>query len=170
VKTFNLRSARLRPGEEYRDEIDLELTPLKYGGERYLPVPETVPAELVLSRASTGTVFELDFVAHLYGPCYRCLADAVVELPVSAREYQATNPEGSDELRTPYLSDDTLDLHAWARDAIALALPEQILCRPDCAGLCPICGKDLNVEPHEHEEERVDPRWAALAEIRDRLE
>jgi DUF177 domain-containing protein len=170
VKTFNLRSARLRSGEEYRDEIELELSPLEYGGQRYLPVPDTVPAELVVSRASTGTVFELRFTARLFGPCYRCLGDAVLNIPIDAREYQATNPDGSDELRTPYLTDDTLDLHAWARDAIALALPEQILCRDDCAGLCPTCGKDLNLEPHEHQEVLADPRWAALAELRDQLE
>ena len=71
---------------------------------------------------------------------------------------QATKPESDDE-RTEYLDDDRLDLSAWARDAIALALPDQILCRPDCAGLCPVCGKDLNAEPHEHVEERLDPRW-----------
>ena len=170
MKTFNLRSAKLRSGEEFRDQIDLELTPLEYGGQRYLPVPDTVPAELVISRASTGTVFELRFGSRLHGPCYRCLADAVVEVPVSSREYQATNPEGSDELRTPYLADDLLDVYAWARDAIALELPLQILCRFDCKGLCPMCGKDLNVEPHEHEEQHEDPRWAVLSELRDKLE
>ena len=170
MKSLNLRSIRLRSGEEYRDEIDLELTPLEYGGQRYLPVPDSVPAQLVVSRASTGTVFQLRTVARLHGPCYRCLADAVVELPVNAREYQATNPEGSDELRNPYLVDNVLALDAWARDVIALALPEQILCRPDCKGLCPVCGKDLNVEPHEHEESEPDPRWAALAQLRDKLE
>jgi uncharacterized protein len=168
VRTFNLRSVKLRSGEEYRDEVELELTAFEYGGQRYLPVPGTVPAELVVSRASTGTVFGLAFEARIHGPCYRCLADAVVELPVSAREYQATNPD-SDELRTPYLVDDMLDLGAWAHDAIALGLPEQILCRPDCAGLCPVCGKDLNVDPHAHEEEQRDPRWAALEQLRDRL-
>jgi uncharacterized protein len=170
VKSFNLRSVKLRSGEEYRDEIDLELTPLEYGGQRYVPIPEKVPAELVVSRASTGTVFQLRFNARLHGPCYRCLDDAVVDIPVDGREYQATSPGESDELRTPYLVDDKLDLDVWARDAIALALPEQILCRTDCAGLCPVCGKDLNVEPHTHEEERADPRWAALAELRDRLQ
>ena len=92
----------------------------------------------------------------------------LLELPISAREYEATNPD-SDELRTPYLEDDRLDLSAWARDAIALALPLQILCRPECAGLCPVCGKDLNAEPHTHHEEKSDSRWAALAELRDRL-
>jgi uncharacterized protein len=72
-------------------------------------------------------------------------------------------------MRTPYLDDDKLDLSAWARDALALALPDKILCKPDCAGLCPVCGKDLNVEPHEHEEPQADSRWSALAELKDRL-
>ena len=52
---------------------------------------------------------------------------------------------------------------------MALVVPAQILCRPDCAGLCPVCGKDLNVEPHVHAEAAVDPRWAALESLKDRL-
>jgi uncharacterized protein len=170
VTSFNLRQVKLRSGEQYRDEQELELEPLVFGGQRYIPVPETVPAELTISRASTGTVFELRFEARLHGPCQRCLADAVVERSVSAQEYEATSPGASDELRTPYVVDQRrLDLSAWARDALALSIPDQILCRPDCAGLCPVCGKDLNLEPHEHEQEAGDPRWAALSELKDRL-
>ncbi len=166
--TFSLRSARLRSGEEFRDEVEIELASLVYGGERYLPVPEKVKAELLIGRATTGTTFELRFAGRIHGPCFRCLADAVLDLPIVAREYQATKAD-SDELRNPYLGDDRLDLSAWARDSLALALPDQILCRRDCAGLCPVCGRDLNLEPHEHEDEHVDPRWAALAELRERL-
>jgi uncharacterized protein len=169
VKTLSLRTLRLRPGEEYRDEIELELEPFKLGGQRYLPVPERVPADLAISRASTGTVFELRFRVRLHGPCYRCLEDAVLELPISAREYQATNPDGAEELTTQYVADDKLDLSGWARDATALELPNKILCRDDCAGLCPVCGRNLNDEPHMHEEEPLDPRWSGLAELRDRL-
>jgi uncharacterized protein len=169
VKTLSLRTLRLRPGEEYRDEIELDLEPFELGGQRYLPVPERVPAELVVSRASTGTVFDLRFRVRLHGPCYRCLEDAVLELPIAAREYQATNPDGAEELTTQYVVDDKLDLAAWARDATALELPNKILCRPDCAGLCPVCGRNLNDEPHVHEDEPVDPRWSGLAELRDRL-
>ena len=168
MKTFSLRNLRLRSGEEHRDEVVLDLSPLEYGGERYVPVPEQVPAELAISRATTGTVFELGFRARIHGPCFRCLGDAVVEVPVSAREYHATNPE-TDELRSPYLRDDLVDLEAWARDSVALALPDQILCRADCAGLCPVCGRNLNEEPHTHDEESPDPRWAALEALRDRL-
>ena len=169
MRSFNLRQVKLRSGEEYRDEVELELEPFELGGERYLPVPDTVPAELAITKASTGTVFELRFAARLHGPCFRCLDDAVLELPIAAREYQATNPEGSDELRTPYLRDDNLDLAGWWGDAIALALPDKILCRPDCAGLCPLCGKNLNTDPHTHDEEATDSRWAALEGLRDRL-
>lgn len=169
MTVFSLRSVRLRPGEEYRDEKEVELQPLLLGGQRYLPVPEKVQAELVVSRVSSGTVFELRYTARLHGPCYRCLADAVLDVPVSAREYQATSPGESDELRTPYVANDQLDLSSWARDALVLELPDKILCRPGCAGLCPVCGVDLNAKPHEHEDEELDSRWSALAELRDRL-
>jgi len=132
-------------------------------------VPGTVPAELAITKASTGTLFELKFTTRLHGPCYRCLDDAVLGVPIAAREYQATNPEGSDELRTPYVQDDNLDLAGWSRDAVALALPDKILCRDDCAGLCPVCGKNLNNEPHTHEEKRGDSRWSALEALREKL-
>jgi len=85
---------------------------------------------------------------------------------VEAREYQATARDADDELRSEYVVDGDLDLDAWARDLIGLGLPDQILCRADCAGLCPVCGKDLNLEPHEHEEAAVDPRWEALEALR----
>jgi uncharacterized protein len=169
MKSFNLRQLKLRSGEQYRDEVELDLEPFELGGERYLPVPGTVPAELEITKAATGTVFQLAFTARLHGPCYRCLDDAVLELQLAGREYQATNPEGSDELRTQYLVEGNLDLSMWARDILALALPDKILCRADCAGLCPMCGKNLNTEPHEHEEERTDSRWAALESLREQL-
>ena len=146
--------------------LELELPAFEFGGERYVPVPEAIAATLTVTRAMTGTVFTLELTARLHGPCYRCLGDAALDLPIRAREYQASSPD-DDELRTPYLEDNRLDLSAWARDAVALALPEQILCRPDCAGLCPVCGGNLNDRPHEHDEATADPRWAALEALRD---
>ena len=169
VTTLDLRSLRVRSGEQFRDEQSIELEPFELGGQRYLPVPQNVPAELTITRASTGTLFELSFHVRLHGPCFRCLDDAALDLPISAREYQATAPEGDEELRTPYLENDRLDLSAWAHDVLALALPDKILCRADCAGLCPVCGKNLSAEPHQHDENDSDPRWSALAELRDRL-
>ncbi len=128
-----------------------------------------MPAELALTKASTGTVLELRFATRLHGPCFRCLEDTVLELDIDTREYQATSPDEPEDLRTPYVEDDKLDLAAWSRDAVALEMPDKILCRPDCAGLCPFCGKNLNDDPHTHESESADSRWAALEKLRDEL-
>jgi uncharacterized protein len=166
VTTFDLRTLRIRSGDQARERVEIELEPLLLGGQSYEPQPNPVPAELRVTRASSGTVLELSLDVTLAGPCFRCLTDAELPLSLRLREYGATKPESDDE-RTEYLEDDRLDLSAWAHDAIALALPDKILCRPDCAGLCPVCGKDLNAEPHEHEEERTDPRWAALEALRE---
>jgi DUF177 domain-containing protein len=169
VTTFNLRTVRLQSGEQFRDVKEVELDPLALGGQRYVPIPERPEAALTLTRMSSGLMLELELAVRLMGPCMRCLTDAGLPIEVKASEYQATSPGESDELTTPYVVENTLDLSAWARDAVALDLPDKILCREDCAGLCPICGRDLNLEPHEHEEDRSDSRWAKLAELKDRL-
>lgn len=165
---FELRRLRLRSGEEFRDEVPVTLEPFELGGERYLPVPQELPVALTVGQASSGQVYGLRFDVRLHGPCMRCLRDAVQDVHVDAREYQHASPD-DEELASEYVVDDQLDLSAWARDEIALALPTQILCRPDCAGVCPVCGKNLNDEPHTHEEAVTDPRWAALEQLRDEL-
>ena len=166
MTTFNLRTLRIRSGDQAREHVEIEIEPLLLGGQSYEPQPNPAQAELAVTRASSGTVLELAFDVSLEGPCFRCLQDAELALQLRLREYAATKPESDDE-RTEYLEDDRVDLSAWAHDAIALALPDKILCRPDCTGLCPVCGKDLNVEPHEHVEERTDPRWAVLNQLRE---
>src|SRR4051812_2484542 len=165
---FNLRHARLRPGEQFRDDVEVELEPLSLGGQRYVPDPEKAAAELTITRATTGSVFELSFRVRLHGPCYRCLEDAVLDVPLRLREYQAADPAASEELRTPYLDGTDLDLSAWARDGVVLALPDKILCKPDCAGLCANCGLPLD-DGHTHEEANSDPRWADLEKLREQL-
>jgi uncharacterized protein len=166
MTTFDLRTLRLRSGDQARERVEIALEPLLLGGQTYEPRPNPAPAELAVTRASSGAVLELALDVSLEGPCFRCLADAELPLSLRLREYQAEKPEG-DEMQTEYLEDDRLDLSGWAHDAIALALPDKILCRPACAGLCAVCGKDLNSEPHEHVEEVVDPRWAKLRPLLD---
>jgi uncharacterized protein len=96
----------------------------------------------------------------------RCLTTAARELEIDAREVDV--PNGGEELESPYLDEDEqLDVARWTRDALALALPAQILCKPDCLGLCAECGIDLNTAGPEHVHEKApDPRWAKLAELK----
>ena len=133
---------------------------------RYPVDPATVPAVLDVSRLTGGGwSLRLRFAAVVRGACMRCLEPAAPRLEADAREVDQAG--GGEELDSPYVSaDDVLDLHAWARDALALTLPAQIVCRPECAGLCPTCGADLNRDPgHAHEPE-PDPRWAKLRELK----
>ena len=167
MTTYQLRRLRLRSGEEHRETVSIALEPFDLGGQRYLPIPAAAEAGLEIQRATSGDLFRLAFRVRLHGPCMRCLRDAYVDIAVDAQEYHASADGAPDELRSEYVVADELQLSQWARDAIAMALPTQILCRSDCAGLCPVCGKDLSEEPHVHEEIVSDPRWAALEALRE---
>ncbi|MFP5363920.1 MAG: YceD family protein [Thermoleophilia bacterium] len=164
--SFDLGRLRLTSGEGRRLELEVALDPLQFGGETYVATPAAVDAILDISRTTHhGYALRLRFAASLQGPCMRCLEPARPEVSVDSREVD--QPGDVEELRSPYVDDEVLDVHAWARDALALALPAQLLCREDCAGLCAICGTDLNTAGPEHAHEREpDPRWAKLGEIR----
>ena len=95
----------------------------------------------------------------------RCLGEAAPDVQVDARE--VNRPGAGEELESPYVTDETLDLAAWARDAFALAAPVKVLCREDCAGLCPVCAADLNAAGPEHGHATApDGRWAKLSELK----
>ena len=164
--TFDLGRLRLTTGEGRRLELEVALDPLQFGGETYAMTPAAVDAILDIARTTHhGYALRLRFGASLQGPCMRCLEAARPEIAVDSREVD--QPGDVEELRSPYVTDEVLDVHAWARDALALALPAQLLCREECAGLCAICGTDLNTAGPEHAHERApDPRWAKLGEIR----
>jgi uncharacterized protein len=164
---IDLSSLSLSFGEGTRLELPIRLDPLELGGETYLARPETVTARLDVSRPSNGYAFRLRFPLHVEGPCMRCLEPAEVDTEVDAREVDQADTE-DEELRSPYVTENELDVGRWAHDAAILAIPSRVLCRPDCAGLCPVCGEPLNdADPADHEHESPhDPRWDKLNELR----
>ena len=162
---FDIGRLGLSSGEGRRLELDVPVADFDFGGQRYRVPGGVVGATLDVSHPTTGYSLRLRMEAPLEGPCMRCLEDAGRLVTVDAREID--QPGGGEELSSPYLEDDQLDLRAWARDALALALPTQIVCREDCLGLCSICGENLNEAGPEHAHEREpDPRWAALRGLR----
>jgi uncharacterized protein len=163
---LDLGGLRLSAGEGRRFELAVRIEPLALGGERYAVRPDVVVVNLDVSRmVGNGYALRLSFEATLAGPCMRCLKDAAPLVRVQAREVD--RPGGGDELSSPYVHDETLDIAAWARDALVLALPAQVLCREDCAGLCAVCAADLNDAGPEHTHARPpDPRWAKLGELK----
>lgn len=163
---FDLAGLRLQSGEGRRLELTTPLPEILLGGERYQPQPASVPVQLEVSRMTGhGYALRLSFEAALAGPCMRCLKPAAPVVQVDAREVDV--PGAGEDLDSPYLHDETLDLAAWARDALVLAAPATVHCREDCLGLCPVCAADLNEAGPGHSHEREpDPRWAKLRELK----
>jgi len=163
---FDLAGLHLLTGEGRRLALEVPVEPLELASQQYTAEPASVPVELSVSRMTGGGyALHLRFEAAAAGPCMRCLTPAAPRVEVDAREVD--RPGAGEELDSPYVHDETLDLGAWTRDALLLALPAQILCREDCAGLCPVCAADLNeAGPDHHHEAAPDPRWAKLRELR----
>lgn len=184
--TFDLGGLRLTTGEARRLDLFVAIEPFTLAGETYRVEPALVPVRLDVSRTTgNGYALRTRFDASLEGPCMRCLEPAAPVFSVDAREVWQPNEarahhgldtgrggarhddDRDDELRSPYVEEGVLDLHGWARDALSLSVPANLLCREDCAGLCRVCGANLNEAGPDHAHEREpDPRWAALSELR----
>lgn len=165
TEIFDLGRLGLTSGEAARLDLEVPVDGFEFGGQEYTVPGRVVSATLDVSHTTTGYSLRLRFEAALSGPCMRCLEDAGHAIDVDAREVD--QPGGGEEVSSPYLDEGQLDVRAWARDALALALPTQIVCRDECLGLCAVCGENLNDAGPEHTHEaEPDPRWAALRELK----
>jgi DUF177 domain-containing protein len=166
IDSFDLGALRLSSGEGRRLDLDVAMAPFTLGADSYPVVPALVPVRLDISRTTgQGYALRVRFEATLQGPCMRCLEPADARFEIDARE--VWQPGAGEELDSPYVAAGILDLAGWTRDALALNLPRAILCREDCAGLCPVCGAELNsAGPGHHHEAAPDQRWAKLSELK----
>ena len=136
----------------------------------------SIDAEIVATHTNPGAYLEGDARATITEQCSRCLRS--IETPVEthfAEQYYSTIDvvSGDQQEAAPpdtkrIGSDFWIDLTPLLREELILATPVAALCRPDCAGLCPVCGEDLNARPHAHDEQ-VDVRWSALQELKDKI-
>lgn len=111
---------------------------------------------------------------HVQVECDRCLKP--VDVPVSSRfKLEYVSPEQYESQHAVELNEDDLDLSifdgevidvdALVAEELLLAVPDQVLCKSDCKGLCPVCGVDRNSKDCACETADVDPRWAGLKEL-----
>jgi uncharacterized protein len=164
---LDLSSLRLAPGDIRHERVDVPAEPLELGGQTYAVTPDPLSAEVDVQAASGGLYLKLAFSAHVEGPCFRCLEPAALDVDVRVSEYHSTDPaEQDDELLSDYVEGHDLDVERWVRDSLMFALPDKILDREDCAGLCPHCGERL--EPgaeHDCQGEQLDTRWEKLRDL-----
>ena len=139
-------------------------------GTAVIGVPEgsSLVVDARLTSLEDGVLARGRADVHVHGECVRCLRDLDEERTVTFDELYSlpaaagAAADGEDVL---LVGEDSLDLEPALRDALVPALPFRPLCRPDCAGLCPECGRRVDDLPADHRHDHPDPRWSALAAL-----
>jgi uncharacterized protein len=139
-----------------------------------LSLAEPIEGRARLIRTNRGILATADLYAALALQCSRCLRDVAHGVEIRFQEeYLPTldllsgRPFATDEPEVARLTDHhELDLETPVREALQLAEPIAVLCRPDCPGLCTVCGGRLDEGEHEHATDDIDPRLEALRAFR----
>ncbi len=128
-----------------------------------VPPGSPVALDLTVEAVVEGVLVTGTAEVHLAGQCARCLEGIATTSEVDLQELYLYPDKELDDEEASRLEDDLIDLEPLLRDAVVLDLPFTPLCRPECAGLCPACGANLNHDPEHSHAEATDSRWAGLA-------
>jgi uncharacterized protein len=170
--TINVATLLGEPGGSVRDFAFDDLR-LDLGDDLVLAGP--ADARIRLTRTNRGLVVDGDVRATLAETCSRCLRPIEVAVAEAFEEEALPSVELStgaalDPTAEPEVARLTdhheIELEPFVREAIQLAEPIAPLCRPDCPGLCAVCGEELASGPHDHGDEPIDPRLEALRAFR----
>lgn len=151
-----------RPGIERSVSIDVAASELDLDDPRLAP-DANVHVDVRLESLSDAVVVDGSLTVPWSGMCRRCLASIDGTLDAEVHELfqlRVVDPDAS-----PIVGD-VLDLAPVVREIVLVELPFEPTCRPDCAGLCPVCGIDRNVATCRCDARAVDRRWAALEQLR----
>ncbi|HMK93237.1 MAG TPA: DUF177 domain-containing protein [Thermoleophilia bacterium] len=147
MRRFNLRGLSFGERNETRRRLFADVEPFSLGGVDYELEGGGVDLTLDASRVGQRLTLHGSGTATVIGPCQRCLDPARLEVAIRCDDYVAAGRSEGDD---GYVDGYALDLQAWVRDAIAEALPPQVLCSDDCRGLCAVCGVNLNLAGTGH--------------------
>ena len=164
---FGLSKIIDSPGASVPFSVSVDLSDLLYGTS--YPVSEPVLASGTVRNTAGVLVMKGSVRTCIHGTCDRCAADydADVEFPIDAvLVKELENEENEDEWVFP-LAGDAADLEEIVRTVFVLNMDSQLLCKPDCKGMCCRCGKNLNDGPCSCQKE-LDPRFAALRQLLDK--
>ena len=156
-----------RPGQSVSFSTSVDLSDLLYGTT--YPVSEPVVAEGSVRNTAGVLVMTGCVKTCIHGVCDRCAADfdMDVEFPIDVvLVKELANEENEDEWVFP-LEGDSADLEEIVRTVFVMNMDSQLLCKPDCKGMCCRCGKNLNDGPCSCQKE-LDPRFAALRQLLDK--
>ena len=152
------------PGQSIPFSVSVDLSDLCYGVS--YPVSEPVLAQGTVRNTAGVLMMEGQVRTTIHGICDRCAGsfDREVTFPIDVvLVTELANEENEDEWVFP-LEGDSADLDDIVRTVFVLNLDSKLLCKENCKGLCPKCGKNLNDGPCNCQKE-LDPRFAALKQL-----
>jgi uncharacterized protein len=121
--------------------------------------------EIRLTRTGEGLYLQGTLGAHTTASCNRCLTEFEQPLQIELGDLLVYPPGRGEDPLLSVPETGMLDLTPLLREYLVLDVPSQPLCRPDCKGLCPECGNNLNESTCEHPESQIDPRLAHLSSL-----
>jgi uncharacterized protein len=147
----------------YSRQFDFREEGLVLGSDLHL---NSFSGHLLLNRTPQGIVAQGDFTASIPAECARCLEDFVTPVALHLEELFVYPPQNATDPMLIVGEDAHLDLEPLLREFVIVNQPTRPLCRPDCKGLCPVCGNDLNESDCRHPEETpAVGLFPALAQI-----
>ncbi len=144
-------------------EHSVDLSDVEYMGEYPLKKPVTVTGE-VTNRAGLVTL-SISMVYVFSAPCDRCGLPTETEHEVTLEKSLAPEIAGTDNDDIILVEDLKLDLDELVYTEVIVSFPMKHLCRSECKGICPSCGKNLNDGKCNCETKQIDPRLQALADL-----
>jgi len=164
---LDLRGLARHPGEMIRKHLDVSAPGDLAVALASVPEGSPLVIDLTCESAGDGVLVRGSAGATLTCQCARCLTHFEQSGQFTFDElyfYPGKGPD-DDEGDALFVVDDCVDLDPVLRAAIVLSLPFAPLCRPDCAGICPQCGVDMNEHPGHAHEMAPDTRWDKLRDV-----
>ena len=164
--TVNVADLLRHPGTRRAVKAEVPTEGLRFV-DTTVPAGAPIDVDAELESLTDGIVVTGRISAQWEALCRRCLGPVEGLVDASVRELYQPHPVSEDAFT---IEGDVLDLEPLVREAVLLDLPLAPLCRPDCAGLCPECGADRNLDDCGHQAPASDRRWGALDDLRERLD
>ncbi len=120
-----------------------------------------------VTRTAQGLLVQVKMKARVPSECVRCLEDFGMQLDVNYTDLYAFNEKSLTEMGLIVPENGKIDLAPILREEMLISVPISPVCQPDCKGLCPTCGENLNLGLCNHDDEDIDPRLAALRSLLD---
>lgn len=128
---------------------------------------DSLEGQAHITRTAQGILLQVKLQAHTGGACARCLDEVRLSLKSNFTELYAFTRATLTDSGLLLPDDHIIDLAPLVREYLLLELPINPLCKPDCKGLCPICGNNLNENTCQHDDDDSDPRLSVLKSLLD---